>query len=341
MIVSSSTELQQAQWQEETPRPHLLTAIDALLDLPDGLLPSSLRDDVTDARGRVVEHRCNVAVIGEFKRGKSTLVNALLGADVVPTGVPPLASSVTLVRHGGARRLLVRFLDGREEEHTPEHLPRYATEAQNPGNQLGVELTVVEMASPLLEGGLQIIDTPGIGSVHEHNTHAARTFFPRIDAAVVVLNADQPLSAAERELLATVDSMAGARIVVANRIDRLAHDDRRRVVRFLRDTLAALEGEPEIVLTVSATEGTAIDELRRAIGRVGAGVTLQAGQRAVIRAAAGARSAAALEMRTLDLPREETARRVERFGAQVDALAPAREAATAALERSVAECLRA
>jgi GTP-binding protein EngB required for normal cell division len=320
----------------------VLNGIDRLLSLPDGLLPKSVLDDVGAVRERLVEHRCNVAVIGEFNRGKSPLVNALVGAEVVPTGVLPLTSAVTILRHGGAARLLVRFLDGREEEHVPEHLRRYATEAENPGNKLGVELTVVETPSPLLEGGLQIIDTPGIGSVHHHNTHAAQTFLPRIDAAVVVLSADQPLSTAERGLLATVDGIAGATIVVANRIDRLPGGDRLRVMGFLDDTLAVTAQAREGVIAVSATEGTGVDELRLAIARLvdGDGVTMCAGRRAVLRAAAAARSAAALEVQALDLPHDQMARRVEQFRAQVNALAPAREAATAALERSVAQCLR-
>ena len=340
--MSSSTELHDGQAQESS-RAAVVAAIERLLGLPVDLLPEGARADLADARERILARRVNVAVIGEFKRGKSTLVNALVGAQVVPTGVLPLTSAVTLVRYGAAERLLVRFLDGRDEEHQLDRLAHYATEAQNPGNLMQVDLTVVETPSPLLAGGLQVIDTPGTGSVHLHNTRTAQSFFPRIDAAVVVLSADQPLSAAERELLATVDRMAGACLVVANRIDRLGPDDRGRVAQFLRAALAEAGWTGE-VLAVSATAGTGVEELRRAVSALADpeadDVALAARSRAVLRAAALARSAAALEMRALDLPRAEIEGRSRMFAAQVDALAPAREAAAAALERSVAAALR-
>ncbi len=338
--MSSSTELHDGQAQVSSCAA-VLAAIEQLLGVPDGLLPDGERADLADARERILARRVNVAVIGEFKRGKSTLVNALVGAQVVPTGVLPLTSAVTLVRYGAAERLLVHFLDGRDEEHPLDRLAHYATEAENPGNLMRVDLTVVETPSPLLAGGLQVIDTPGTGSVHLHNTRAAQSFFPRIDAAVVVLSADQPLSAAERELLATVDRMAGACLVVANRIDRLGADDRGRVAQFLRAALAEAGWTGE-VLAVSATAGTGVEELRRAVSGLADpeadDVALAARSRAVLRAAALARSAAALEMRALDLPRAEIEGRSRNFAAQVNALA--REAAAAALERSVAAALR-
>ncbi len=341
--MSSSTEFGQGQAQA-APLAELLSAIGALLDLPDGVLRDAGRADLEDARERILARRVNVAVVGEFKRGKSTLVNALLGMPLVPTGILPLTSAVTLLRHGDRERLLVHFLDGHEEQHPLDRLARYATEAGNPGNRLGVELTVVETPSPFLADGMQVIDTPGTGSVHAHNTHAAESFFPRIDAAVVVLSADQPLSAAERELLATIDGMAGACIVVANRIDRLGERDRGPVLRFLRETLAGA-GHVAEVLPVSATEGTGLTALRAAVNRIARAdadaVMLAARHGAVVRVAASARSAAALEARALELPRADLELRKHRFAALIDALTPAREAATAVLERSVATALRA
>ena len=68
------------------------------------------------------------------------------------------------------------------------------TEARNPGNRLGVELARVELEHDLLRAGLELVDTPGIGSIHSHNTEVARGFLPRVDAALCVLDAGQPLS---------------------------------------------------------------------------------------------------------------------------------------------------
>src|SRR5438309_7530961 len=80
----------------------------------------------------------NLVVLGQFKRGKSTLINALLGADLLPTAVVPLTSIVTIIQHGPQPRALVRFLDGRTLEGDVADLALYITERDNPANTRGV-----------------------------------------------------------------------------------------------------------------------------------------------------------------------------------------------------------
>ena len=80
---------------------------------PAGRTP---RRHLAAARARVAEDRFNLVVLGEFKRGKSTLINALLRRNVLPTGVVPLTSVVTTIAAGEDDRLRIYFEDGREEE---------------------------------------------------------------------------------------------------------------------------------------------------------------------------------------------------------------------------------
>ena len=79
--------------------------------------------------------RLRVLVVGEAKRGKSTLVNALLGRDVLPSGVTPLTAVTTTVRYGDDERAEVRFLDGHDEKHPLAVLLDLVTERGNPGNR--------------------------------------------------------------------------------------------------------------------------------------------------------------------------------------------------------------
>ena len=79
-------------------------------------------------------------MLGEFKRGKSTLINALLGREILPTAVVPLTSVVTAIGAGDRDRLRVRYADGGEQERPVAELADYVTEARNPGNVRGVEL---------------------------------------------------------------------------------------------------------------------------------------------------------------------------------------------------------
>ena len=108
---------------------------------------------------------------------------------MLPTGVIPLTSVVTAIGVGDRDRLVVRYSDGREDERPLTDIAEYVTEARNPGNNLGVELARVELDHELLGAGLELVDTPGVGSIHSHNTAVARDFLPRVDAAICVLDA--------------------------------------------------------------------------------------------------------------------------------------------------------
>ena len=239
-----------------------LAALDELLSLAEGLLAETPRRHLAAARARVAEDRFNLVVLGEFKRGKSTLINALLSRNVLPTGVVPLTSVVTTIAAGEDDRLHVYFEDGREEERPLAELAEYVTEARNPGNRLAVELARVELDHDLLRVGLELVDTPGIGSIHSHNTEAARGFLPRVDAALCVLDAGQPLSEGERELLREVTERVPRLLLVINKIDHLDNADREVAVDFIRSALRDLLGQSELELfAVSARQGEGLDPL--------------------------------------------------------------------------------
>jgi hypothetical protein len=121
-----------------------------------------------------------VACVGQFKRGKSTLLNALVGQPVLPVGVVPVTAVVTVVRHGERPSARVRFAAGGWQEIATSDLYRYVTEEQNPENRKGVAAVEVFVPSELLASGMCLVDTPGIGSVFAGNTQATRAFSNRI-----------------------------------------------------------------------------------------------------------------------------------------------------------------
>lgn len=89
--------------------------LEEVLDLSVDLLPQSAQRELRAGIERLRQGRFNLVVLGEFKRGKSSLINALIGRPLLPTGVLPLTSVVTILRGGPEERLLVRFEDGRRE----------------------------------------------------------------------------------------------------------------------------------------------------------------------------------------------------------------------------------
>ena len=182
------------------------------------------QDRATDGelRGRLREHRLRVLVAGEAKRGKSTLINAQLGRAVLPTGVTPLTALATTVRYGRGERVTAVFRDGRTEGYPLPALTDLVTERGNPGNARGLASVTVAVDAPILALGVELVDTPGTGSVYAHNTAEAETALETMDAAVFVLSADPPVSATERDLMGRVAALSVTMFVVLNKADYLA-----------------------------------------------------------------------------------------------------------------------
>ena len=204
---------------------------------------------------RLREGRFYVACVGQFKRGKSTLINALVGEPVLPTGVVPVTAAVTVVRFGARVAARVRFGERDWEDCDPRALATYVAEEHNPGNEKGVTGVEVFVPSPLLATGLCLVDTPGIASVSPAGTAATRAFVPHIDAALLVLGADPPISGDELGLVEEIARSAHELIVVLNKADRLGDAERAEALGFTERVLAERLRRPVApILQVSAVE---------------------------------------------------------------------------------------
>jgi Dynamin family len=199
---------------------------------------------------RVGRGRFHVSVLGEFKRGKSTLVNALLGLDLMPTGVLPLTAVATEVGYGPQGATVVHA-DGTTQEIDLGRLADYVTEAGNPGNKRQVSRVEARAPAELLRPGVVLVDTPGIGSVFRHDEAAGRALL-EADGAILVLSADAPLSEEERKLLTALSERRAPTFFVLNRTDHLSPAELDEVTRFVSDALAAQLGRNEKLWRVSA-----------------------------------------------------------------------------------------
>jgi len=203
---------------------------------------------------RLAEGRFYVACVGQFKRGKSSLLNALVGQPLLPVGVVPITTAVTVLRYGARVRARVRL--GTEwQDIAPGEIAAYVSEEQNPANEKGVSVVEVFVPNLLLASGMCLVDTPGIGSVITANTEATRAFVPHIDAALVVIGADPPISGDEVVLIEQVAEHVHELILVLNKADRLTDTERREAIAFARKVLAQRLGKligP--IFEVSATE---------------------------------------------------------------------------------------
>ncbi len=217
-----------------------------------GALDPGYADRLRGLLDRLREGRFHLAVLGQFKRGKSTFVNALLGVPVLPTSVVPLTALPTFLRWGEAPCARVQFQDGRSEEMAADgaeaslakFLQAFVTEEGNPKNQKGVHQVDVWYPSPLLRQGLVIIDTPGIGSTFRHNTEATLNLLPQCDAAMFLVSADPPMTEVEVAFLRQVRTRMSRILFVLNKVDYLDRDDQRDATAFLQGILEEHLGLP-------------------------------------------------------------------------------------------------
>ncbi|MFA7336775.1 MAG: dynamin family protein [Candidatus Obscuribacterales bacterium] len=189
----------------------------------------------------------NLAVVGEFKRGKSTLVNALLGDKLLPMAVIPLTSIATIIAYGNETRIEVKFQSNQSIEIRKEELINYVTESGNPNNSKLVSTVEIKHTASILKDGVRLIDTPGVGSAFQHNTTTTYDYLPEIDAAIFLFSADQPASHLELAFLKDVQQCAPKTFLVQNKIDHLSPDELVQSLNFLKQTISG-QGEKELAI---------------------------------------------------------------------------------------------
>ncbi|MCX7823639.1 MAG: dynamin family protein [Syntrophobacterales bacterium] len=210
------------------------------------------RFSLEEIRSRLKQETFELLVVGQFKRGKSYLINALLGEDLLPTGVVPLTSIVTVITYGDKISASVFFTDGSFKEIAIEDLNKYVTEIENPKNEKNVREVWITFPSDYLRGGVRLIDTPGVGSFYRHNTDVAYKYLPKSDAAIFVLSVDQPAGEAEIEFLKDVRGFAHKIFFVLNKIDIIPKTELDMVVSFTKKVLEEATGKEAKIFPISA-----------------------------------------------------------------------------------------
>jgi ribosome biogenesis GTPase A len=227
----------------------------ALAVLATALASDHISSEATELAARLSEGRFFVACVGQFKRGKSTLIGALIGDPVLPTGFVPVTAVPTVIRFGFSRSARVRAKDGSWLEIALNELELYVSEEHNPENVKGIVGAEVFIPSPLLATGMCLVDTPGLGSVFSGNTATTQAFIPHIDAALVVTGSDPPLAGEELALVESVAKYVSHIIIVLNKADKASEAERAASIAFTRRLLQKrLQCPPELVFEVSAVE---------------------------------------------------------------------------------------
>lgn len=183
---------------------------------------SDLADRLDEIRRRAARTDTVVCVVGEFKKGKSALINALLGSAVCPVDDDLATAAVTVVRYGETPSAVVHRREGGEsivEPIDPAAVPDWAQEPVGRERRRDVDLVEVRIPNPVLEGGLTLVDTPGVGGLNAGHAAATLAFLPSADALVFVTDASAELSGPELEFLASARSAGPPVLVAVTKID--------------------------------------------------------------------------------------------------------------------------
>jgi hypothetical protein len=297
------------------------SSLSRLAEIADHLAENSIASDLRQLAARVSEGRFFVACIGQFKRGKSTLLNAIAGQPILPAGVVPITSVPTVLRHG--EQLTARILSGGDwQTIRADDLVSYVSEELNPENRKRVDGVEVFVPAPLLASGMCLVDTPGIGSVFAGNTETTKDFIPQIDAAILVVGADPPISGEELALIESVSVNVDAVLIVLNKIDRVSNAEREQAsafaTRVLQQRIGKATGHIYEVSALNRLNGSSNDDdwdllvrdLTRLASHSGWELTRSAAERGMERFSAALRRAIELRILALTEPIADSERRV-------------------------------
>jgi GTP-binding protein EngB required for normal cell division len=218
----------------------------------------SIQGDLRSLFARIAEDRFNLVVVGRFSRGKTSLMNALLGTNRLPTGILPLTSVVTTVVYGSTERVVLKFEGVSLDSEIPlDALPHYITQQHNPGNVRRVETAEVQLPQELLRRGFGFIDTPGLGSHIVENSRTTQRFLPQADAFVLVTSYESPISEEELAVMSGASTSFRRVFVVLNKQDTVGHADRENVHRYVVEYLHRVFGPNNcpMLFSVSARDG--------------------------------------------------------------------------------------
>jgi small GTP-binding protein len=218
---------------------------------------AGFRDRLQPLFARLAEDRFNLVVVGRFNRGKTSLMNAILATDRLPTGIVPLTSVITAVAYGSKERLLLRFRNSvLDREVSIDALPQHVTQQGNPGNVQRIASAEIQLPAEILRRGFYFVDTPGLGSVIAENTLTTETFLPEADAFVLVTSYESPLSEEEVQFFKAASAWGKRIFVVLNKQDTVSPEQREAVRNFVQEQLKFFfdRAQPGI-FSVSSTDG--------------------------------------------------------------------------------------
>ncbi len=224
-----------------------VAAIRSLAEIIDRHGLTEFRPTMNMLLDRAEETALEIAVFGRVSTGKSSLLNHVIGADLLPVGVTPSTAVPTRIGYG-PKPLVKLWQEGRGiSERTVEDLASFVDERLNPGNGNRVGRILVLYPSERLREGTIFVDTPGIGSLATSGAAETLAYLPRCDAGIVLVDAGSTLTPDDLKIIRALLQVSTPTSVLVSKADLLSERDLEQQTTYIR---RQLQGEFEAELPV-------------------------------------------------------------------------------------------
>lgn len=218
-------------------------ALSGMEDICGSLEMAETRKVLAQSREKLESHRFSVGIMGEFKRGKSTVINSLLEQEIMPADILPCSATMNRVTYDMQPHVELRMIDGSVRKIAVEELSSYVTKitSENESRASKVDEAVVYYPCRFCQNGVDIIDTPGLND-NERMNRISEDTIPKLDAVIMVLLHDNPFSISEAEFVRNklMSSDLGRIIFLVNKMDAVRRpEDKHRIVDEIKKKIQA------------------------------------------------------------------------------------------------------
>jgi GTP-binding protein EngB required for normal cell division len=179
----------------------------------------------------------DVAILGQFKAGKSSFINSLIGRSILSVGVIPVTTVITRLHYGEKERVLVKYFDGKVSEIGMSEIHTFTSEAENPSNKKNVEVVDIELPSLKKYAGLRLVDTPGLGSVFKYHVETSENWLPQVGTAILAVSSDRPLAGSDVQLIRELTRHTPNIVILLTKADLLSPEQQAEVIKFFERTM--------------------------------------------------------------------------------------------------------
>jgi hypothetical protein len=185
---------------------------------------------IVDCKDLIKMKKYNVAVMGEFKRGKSSLINALLGSRILPADSTPTTATVNRITYGTEPKAVITYKEGTSKEINIEDLSNYVTKITPEGETRAMKIKEATVYYPtvICQNHIDIIDTPGLND-DERMTQITIEMINHVDAVIIPIHARAPFSETEKKFVCQLINCGNINnlVFVVTYMDQLDEDDYR------------------------------------------------------------------------------------------------------------------